>query len=314
MNRFKYSDSNKRYHTLDYFYKNKFNSKVFKVSLNAGFTCPNRDGKVGYGGCIYCSLSGSGDFAGNPKDDLIKQFNDVKEIMLKKWDTSKYIGYFQANTNTYASLDVLKEKYETILNLDNVIGLSIATRPDSITDECLDYLEELSKRTYLTIELGLQTIHEKTSILINRCHSLQCFEQMVRKLRDRNINVVVHIINGLPYETKEMMIETVKYLNNLDIQGIKIHMLHIIKNTKLEELYNKEHFHVLTKEEYVDIVCDQLEYLREEIVINRITGDPVKDDLIEPNWLIKKFCVLNEIDKELVRRDSYQGKKIKEEN
>ena len=135
---------------------------------------------------------------------------------------------------------------------------------------------------------------------------------MVRKLRDRNINVVVHIINGLPYETKEMMIETVKYLNNLDIQGIKIHMLHIIKNTKLEELYNKEHFHVLTKEEYVDIVCDQLEYLREEIVINRITGDPVKDDLIEPNWLIKKFCVLNEIDKELVRRDSYQGKRIKE--
>ena len=314
MNRFKYSDSNKRYHTLDYFYKNKFNSKVFKVSLNAGFTCPNRDGKVGYGGCIYCSLSGSGDFAGNPKDDLIKQFNDVKEIMLKKWDTSKYIGYFQANTNTYASLDVLKEKYETILSLDNVVGLSIATRPDSITDECLDYLEELSKRTYLTIELGLQTIHEKTSILINRCHSLECFEQMVRKLRDRNINVVVHIINGLPYETKEMMIETVKYLNNLDIQGIKIHMLHIIKNTKLEELYNKEHFHVLTKEEYVDIVCDQLEYLREEIVINRITGDPVKDDLIEPNWLIKKFCVLNEIDKELVRRDSYQGKKIKEEN
>ena len=314
MNRFKYSDSNKRYHTLDYFYKNKFNSKVFKVSLNAGFTCPNRDGKVGYGGCIYCSLSGSGDFAGNPKDNLIKQFNDVKEIMLKKWDTSKYIGYFQANTNTYASLDVLKEKYETILSLDNVVGLSIATRPDSITDECLDYLEELSKRTYLTIELGLQTIHEKTSILINRCHSLECFEQMVRKLRDRNINVVVHIINGLPYETKEMMIETVKYLNNLDIQGIKIHMLHIIKNTKLEELYNKEHFHVLTKEEYVDIVCDQLEYLREEIVINRITGDPVKDDLIEPNWLIKKFCVLNEIDKELVRRDSYQGKKIKEEN
>ena len=314
MNNFKYSDSNKRYHTLDYFYKNKFNSKVFKVSLNAGFTCPNRDGKVGIGGCIYCSLSGSGDFAGNPKDNLIKQFNDIKDIMLKKWDSSKYIGYFQANTNTYASLDVLKEKYETILNLDNVIGLSIATRPDSISDECLDYLEELSKRTYLTIELGLQTIHESTSKLINRCHTLECFEDMVKKLRDRNINVVVHIINGLPYETKEMMIETVKYLNKLDIQGIKIHMLHIIKNTKLEELYNKEHFHVLSREEYVDIVCDQLEYLREEIVINRITGDPVKDDLIEPNWLVKKFCVLNEIDKELVRRDSYQGKKIKEEN
>ena len=314
MNKFKYSYNNKRYHTLDYFYKNKFNSKVFKVSLNAGFTCPNRDGKVGIGGCIYCSLSGSGDFAGNPKDNLIKQFSEVKDIMLKKWPDSKYIGYFQANTNTYASIDVLKEKYETILKLPNVIGLSIATRADSITEECLDYLESLSKRTYLTVELGLQTIHEKTSILINRCHTLECFEDMVKKLRKRNINVVVHIINGLPYETKDMMLETVKYLNNLDIQGVKIHMLHIIKNTKLEDLYNKEHFPVLTREEYVDIVCDELELLRPEIVINRITGDPVKEDLIEPNWLLKKFCVLNEIDKELVRRDSYQGKKINEEN
>ena len=311
---FKYGYNNKRYHTLDYFYKNKFNSKVFKVSLNAGFTCPNRDGKVGVGGCIYCSNSGSGDFAGNPKDSLIKQFNDIKDIMLKKWESSKYIGYFQANTNTYASLDVLKEKYETILSLPNVIGLSIATRADSITEECMDYLEELSKRCFLTVELGLQTIHESTSILINRCHTLECFETTLKELRKRDINVVVHIINGLPYETKEMMLETVKYLNNLDIQGIKIHMLHIIKNTKLEELYKKEHFPVLTREEYVDIVCDQLELLRPEIVINRITGDPVKEDLIEPNWLLKKFCVLNEIDKELVRRDSYQGKKIKEEN
>lgn len=310
MKEFKYSDNNKRYHTLDYFYKHKFNSKVFKVSLNGNFTCPNRDGTVGYKGCIYCSNSGSGDFAGNPKDSLIKQFEEVKNIMLKKWPNSKYIGYFQANTNTYAPINVLKEKYETILNLDNVIGLSIATRPDSISDECLDYLEELSKRTYLTVELGLQTIHEKTSILINRCHTLECFNNTVEKLRQRNINVVVHIINGLPYETKEMMIETVKYLNNLDIQGIKIHMLHIIKNTELAKMYEKEKFHVLSKEEYVDIVCDELEYLRPEIVINRITGDPVKEDLIEPTWLLKKFCVLNEIDKEMVRRNSYQGKKI----
>ena len=185
-----------------------------------------------------------------------------------------------------------------------------ATRSDSITDECLDYLEELSKKTYLTIELGLQTIHEKTAKLINRCHTLDNFYEMVLKLRKRNINVVVHIINGLPYETKEMMIETVKYLNNLDIQGIKIHMLHILKGTALENLYKKEKFKILSKEEYVNIVCDQLEYLREEIVINRITGDPKKDDLVEPEWLIKKFCVLNEIDKELVKRNSFQGKKI----
>ena len=312
-NNFKYSDNNKRYHTLDYFYKHKFNSKVFKVSLNAGFSCPNKDGTVGVKGCIYCSNSGSGDFAGNVKDDLVTQFNKVKEIMNRKWPNSKYIGYFQANTNTYAPLDELKEKYEIILKQDNVIGLNIATRPDAITEECMDYLEELSKRTYLTVELGLQTIHEKTSKLINRCHTLECFKNTVENLRKRNINVVVHIINGLPYETKEMMLETVKYINNLDIQGVKIHMLHILKNTELAKMYEKEHFHVLTREEYVDIVIDELELLREEIVINRITGDPKKEDLIEPNWLIKKFGVLNEIDKEMVRRDSYQGKKIKKD-
>ena len=304
---FKNTIDNKRYYTLDYFYKHKFNSKVFKVSLNAGFSCPNIDGTVGYGGCIYCSKTGSGEFAGNKEDAIEKQFKEIKEMMHNKWPKAKYIGYFQANTNTYAPINILKEKYETILNLDNVVGLNIATRPDSITDECLDYLEELSKRTYLTIELGLQTIHEDTSILINRCHTLKCFEDMVKRLRERNINIVVHIINGLPYETKEMMLETVKYLSNLDIQGIKIHMLFILKDTELETLYKKEKFHILTKEEYVDIVCDQLEYLREDIVVNRITGDPKISDLVEPDWLIKKVTILNDIDKEMVRRSSYQG-------
>ena len=308
---FKYSDSNKRYYTLDYFYKHKFNSKVFKVSLNAGFTCPNKDGKVGTKGCIYCSKSGSGEYGGNVLGDLVTQFNKVKEMMLKKWPKAKYIGYFQANTNTYAKVNVLKEKYEKILSLDNVVGLNIATRPDSITDECLLYLEELSKKTYLTIELGLQTIHEKTSKLINRCHTLDCFYNMVKKLREKNINVVVHIINGLPYETKDMMIDTVKYLSDLDIQGIKIHMLSILKDTELEKLYNKEHFDILSRDDYINIVCDQLEYLREDIVVNRITGDPKVDDLIEPNWLIKKVTILNDIDKELKRRNSYQGIKYK---
>jgi len=307
MNKFKYSLDNKRYHTLTYFYKQKFNSKICKISLNAGFTCPNIDGKVGTGGCIYCSNLGSGEYAGNKKDDLHTQFEKVKKVLNNKWKDAKYIGYFQAHTNTYAPLSILKEKYETILKEDNVIGLSIATRPDSISDECLEYLADLAKRTYLTVELGLQSIHEKTSIYINRCHDLKCFEDCVLKLRKKNINVVVHIMNGLPFETKEMMIETVKYLNKLDIQGIKIHMLHILKNTKLANIYINEPFHVLTKEEYIDIVCDQLEYLRPEIVIHRITGDPSKDDLIEPTWLLKKFCVLNDIDKLLVKRNSYQG-------
>ena len=308
---FKYSDTNKRYYTLDYFYKHKFNSKVFKVSLNAGFTCPNKDGTVGVGGCIYCSKSGSGEYGGDKNKDLITQFNEVKDVMLKKWNNAKYIGYFQANTNTYASVDVLKEKYEPILKQKDVVGLSIGTRCDAISEECLDYLSDLNSRTFLTIELGLQTIHESTSILINRCHTLECFTDMVKKLRDRNINVVVHIINGLPYETHDMMIETVRFLSNLDIQGIKIHALSILKGTRLEELYNKTHFHVMDRSEYINTVCDQLEYLREDIVVHRLTGDPMVSDLIEPKWLIKKTTILNDIDKEMVRRNSYQGIKYK---
>ena len=300
INKFKYSSDNKKYYTLNYYYRNKYNSKVFKVSLNAGFGCPN---KKNGNGCIYC-LNGSGENRGM---SLTEQFNIVKNTMEKKWKNSKYIGYFQADTNTYAPLSKLKECYESILNIDGVIGLNIATRPDSITDEVYDYLEELSKRTDLVVEIGLQTIHEKTAKLINRGHSLECFNECIKELRKRNINVVVHIINGLPYESKEDMIETIKYVSNLDIQGIKIHMLFILKGTELEKMYNLTHFHVLTKEEYIDIVCDQLEYLREDIVVNRITGDPIKELTIEPKLLFKKFCVLNDIDKEMVRRDSYQG-------
>ena len=307
---FKYSDSNKRYHTLDYFYKHKFGCKVFKVSLNGGFSCPNVDGTLGTRGCIYCSPLGSGEFAGRSCDDLVKQFNTIRDMMNNKW-SGKYIGYFQARTNTYAPVSVLKEKYEKILELDDVVGLSIATRPDCISDECLDYLSDLNKRTFLTVELGLQSIHESTNKLINRCHSLECFVDTVNRLRKRNINVVVHIINGLPYETKDMMIDTAKHLNELGIDGIKIHMLHIIKDTLLADFYEKNKFHILSKDEYIDIVINQLEVLNENIVINRITGDPVKEDLIEPKWLLKKFCVLNDIDKEMVKRDTYQGIKAK---
>ena len=307
MNNFKYSNTNKRYHTLDYYYKKKYNSKIFKVSLNGGFTCPNIDGTVGYGGCIYCSKTGSGEFAGNITDDIEEQFTKVKQMMHKKWPKAKYIAYFQARTNTYAKIDRLKELYEKALKQENVVGINIATRPDAISDECLDYLEELNHRTDVTIELGLQTIKEETTKLINRCHSLECFENMVKELRKRNIDVVVHIINGLPYETKEDMLNTVKYLNKLDIQGIKIHMLSVCKDTPLELMYKEKKFHILTKEEYIDIVINQLELLREEIVIHRITGDPKLEDLIEPLWLIKKFCVLNDIDKEMVKRDTYQG-------
>lgn len=302
---FKYSLDNKRYHTLNYYYKTKYGKKTFKVSLNGNFSCPNK--KNGHG-CIFCSRLGSGDFAGDVEKDLITQFNEVKEIMERKWPNSYYIGYFQANTNTYAPLNILKEKYETILNLPNVIGLNIATRSDSISDECYDYLSDLNKRTNLIVELGLQSIHEKTLKFINRGHTLKNFEKAVKELQKRNIQVVVHIINGLPGETKEDMLETVKYLNNLHIDGIKIHMLHIIKDTDLADYYKEHPFHVLSKEEYIDIVINELELLDSKIVIHRITGDPKKEDLIAPTWLLKKFCVLNDIDKEMVRRNTYQGK------
>lgn len=306
---FKYTLDNKRYHTLNYYFKNKYGKKTFKVSLNGGFSCPN---KINGKGCIFCSRLGSGDFAGNVEKDLITQFNEVKEIMERKWPNSYYIGYFQANTNTFAPLPILKEKYETILKLPNVVGLNIATRSDAITEECYDYLEELSKRTNLIVELGLQSIHEKTLNFINRGHDLQNFETTIKELQKRNIEVIVHIINGLPGETKQDMIETVKYLNSLKINGIKIHMLHIIKDTDLADYYQEHPFHILTKEEYIDIVISQLEYLSPEIVIHRITGDPKKEDLIEPTWLLKKFCVLNDIDKEMLKRNTYQGAKQKE--
>lgn len=300
---FLYSLDNKRYHTLNYFFRNKFGSKVFKVALNAGFTCPNYKN----GGCIYCSHGSGNNYQ---EMDLVEQFNLVKIPLERKWPNSKYIAYFQANTNTYAPLSVLKEKYEQVLIIPNVYGLDIATRSDALSEEILDYLSELNKRTFLIVELGLQSMHEDTLKFIRRGHDLKNFEEAVKKLKERNIFVVVHIINGLPYETKEMMIETVKYLNTLGIDGIKIHMLYISTGTPLALIYKERAFHLLTKEEYIDIVCEQLEYLDPKIVIMRITGDPIKEELIAPTWLVKKFCVLNDIDKEMKKRDIYQGDKV----
>lgn len=307
MNKFKYSLDNKRYHTYNYHLKNKFNSKVAKISLNASFTCPNRDGKIDTTGCLYCSAKGSGDYAGDRKLSITDQFYQIKEIMDQKWDNLKYIAYFQAFSNTYKPLNELKQIYEEALALPNVVGMNIATRCDTIDDDLIDYLAELSQKTYLTIELGLQTIHEQTMQTMNLGYSLDTFTRAVDKLRAKNLNVVVHIINGLPHETKEMMIDTVQYLNNLDIQGIKIHMLHILKNTPLAKIYKNQPFHILSKAEYVDIVCEQLCYLNEAIVIHRLTGDAKLEDLIVPDWTIKKVSVINDIDKAMVKRNYFQG-------
>ena len=295
----------KHFNTLSNYYKYKYGKKVFKISLNGGFKCP-------HSGCIFCN--GSGDYAGDKNKSLKEQFNDIKELMEKKWNDAYYIVYFQANTNTFAPVSELKEKYEEALSLsDKIIGISIATRCDSITDECLEYLTELNKRTFVQIELGLQTIHEKTSTLINRGHSLEQFDECIKRLKKANLSTVVHIINGLPYETEEMMIETAKYVGSLGVDGIKIHMLYVMKNTKLLDLYNKEKFHILTRDEYVKIVATQLEYLPLSMIVHRLTGDSAKDLLVEPLWSLKKFVVLNEIDKYMRKNKIYQGDKIKED-
>ncbi len=301
---FKYTLDNKRYHTLNYFFRNKFKGKVFKVALNAGFSCPNFKNKQG---CIFCK-HGSGNNLENIS--LEEQFELVKKPLDKKWPKAKYIAYLQANSNTYAPLLVLKEKYERVLKIDNVIGLDIATRSDCLTEEILDYLEELNKRTFLIVELGLQSSFDKTLELINRGHDKDNFIWAVQELKKRGIFVGVHIINGLPFEDKEMMVETVKFLNELKIDAIKIHMLYIPKETKIAEMYQNKEFDLLTKEEYIDIVCTQLEYLDSKVVVMRITGDPIKDDYLAPKWLEKKFCVLNDIDKEMKKRDIYQGDKV----
>lgn len=307
MTGFKYAFDNKRYHTWNYYLRNTFGEKVFKVSINAGFTCPNIDGKISHGGCTYCSKEGSGDFAGNPKDNLIKQFHDIKQMMLKKWAHAKYIGYFQAYTNTYAPLEILKEKYETVLQMDDVIGLSISTRPDCLPDDVVDYLAQLNERTNLWVELGLQTIHDSTSKLINRGHDYKSFLDGLEKLKARNIKVVVHIINGLPGEDYDMMMDTAKAVSQMGVDGIKIHLLHVIKDTPMEKMLEKEMLNLMTQDEYVNLVCDQLEILPETMIVHRLTGDGKRDELVGPLWSLKKWEVLNQIDDTLKQRNSYQG-------
>lgn len=298
----------KRYHTLNYYYRNLFKEKVFKVALDGGFTCPNRDGTVGFGGCIFCSSRGSGDFAGNRCNNLKQQFQEVSQKMHKKWPKAKYIGYFQAFSSTYAPAEELKEMYETILAEDQVVGLAIATRPDCLSNEILDVLEDINKKTFLWIELGLQTTHEETQKLINRGHSYQTFLDSVHKLRERNINVVVHIILNLPTENKEDMMKTAKTVAKLPIQGIKIHMLHLLKDTPMVKLYEKGLLSFMSRDEYIELLVDILEILPPEIVIHRLTGDGPPNLLIEPLWTLKKWEVLNAIDDVLKRRNSWQGK------
>ncbi len=298
----------KPYNVLNAYYRDIFGSKVFKVSLNGGFTCPNRDGTAGVGGCTFCSVEGSGDFAGDPQKPLALQFDAVCGRMRQKWPDAKYIAYFQANTNTYDSPARLRQLYDEALNLDdNIVGLAIATRCDALDADIYDLLAEINERTHLQVELGLQTIHPDTAETINRGHDLDCFTTAARELVRRNINTVVHIINGLPGETKQDMLATVDYINSLHVQGIKIHMLHVMKHTAMGHAYLKKPFPILSRDEYVDIVCDQIERLDPSIIIHRLTGDAPDSLLLAPAWTRKKFVVMNEIDKMLRRRGTHQG-------
>nr|WP_223869347.1 TIGR01212 family radical SAM protein [Paenibacillus sabuli] len=298
----------KRFHTWNYEMRQAFGGKVFKVMLDAGFTCPNRDGSIAAGGCTFCSARGSGDFAGSRRDDLVTQFNTVRDRQHRKWPHAQYIGYFQAYTNTYAPLETLRDYYETVLRQPGVVGLSIATRPDCLPDEVVDYLAELNSRTYLWVEMGLQTVHESTSQLINRAHDTQCYRDAVARLRARGIRVCAHIIYGLPQETHAMMLDTGRAVARMDVQGIKIHLLHLMRKTPMVKQYEAGLLRFLERDEYVALVCDTLELLPPEMIVHRLTGDAPRDLLLGPTWSLRKWDVLNAIDAELVRRDTWQGR------
>ncbi len=307
---FIYSDDNKRYHTWNYHLRRKFGTKVMKIALNAGFTCPNIDGTKGVGGCIYCSPSGSGDFAGDKRLPIDAQFDAVCGKMREKWHEGLYIAYFQARTNTYAPVRVLRDRFESVLARPGVVGISIATRADCLPGDVLDYLSELNERTYLIVELGLQSVFDETGERINRCHTYAEFLEGYNALEKRGINTCVHLINGLPGEDRAMMLKSASAVAALRPHCVKLHLLHVLKNTPLAEMYERGGFELLEMEEYVSIIADQLELLPPETVIQRLTGDGARASLIGPMWSLKKFEVLNAIDKEMEQRQTFQGNKF----
>lgn len=297
----------KRYRTQNEYLRKKFGKKTIKLSLNAGMSCPNRDGTKGCSGCTYCSASLSGDFSGNPEKSITEQLRDQVDLLSGKWNDCLYIAYFQAGSNTYAPLEKLRSVYEEALAFENVNGIAIGTRADCIDRETAGYLTELSKRTYLSVELGLQTIYDTTAEKINRCHSYSDFLSTYYMLKELGINTGIHIINGLPGETREMMMQTAYEVSRLKPHSVKIHMLHIIKGTRLAEEYHETPFKIMDLEEYIDLVCDQIEIMHPDTVIERITGDGNRETLIAPLWSTNKKAVLNGIDKELRKRETYQG-------
>lgn len=307
---FKYTLDNKRYHTLNYYTLNKYKRRMFKASVNAGFTCPNIDGTAGTGGCIYCTR-GASEFTLSSDVSITEQIKKEKERIYKKWGDTGIIAYFQANTNTYAPAKELRSKYFEALNA-GVDGISIATRADCLDDDILNLLEEINNITDLTVELGLQTVFDETAGIINRCHNFECFLNGYNKLKARNIRVCIHIINGLPGETYEMMMKTAEIVGSLKPDAVKIHLLHIMKGTFIAKMYEENKVNVLEKDEYVKIVSNQLTYLPETTVIERITGDGSKEGLIAPLWSLNKISVLGSIDKFMADNNLTQGDRCRD--
>ena len=309
MNTFKYSFNEKRYHTFNYYLKTKYQNKVSKVIIDAGFTCPNRDGSKAFGGCIFCSDSGSGDSNLFSKENILDQYYKNKKIMDNKWPNTFYIPYFQSFSNTYGPLNKIKEMLEEFLKMDEVVEIAIATRCDCLEDEVVEYLDEVSHIKPIWLEIGLQTSNDKTGKIINRQYSFDDFKNALYKLEKTNIKVCVHVINGIPFETKDDMLQTIKDINHLPFDAIKIHMLHILKNTSLATLDAINNYQLITRDEYIELVVKQLELLKPEIVVQRLTGDPLADELIKPDWLLNKTTILNDIDKLMRKLDTYQGSK-----
>lgn len=296
------------YHTLDSHMKSLFGQKVYKIALDGGFTCPNRDGTLDRRGCIFCSAGGSGDFAADRRLGITEQLEQGKQLLSRKHTGSRYIAYFQAYTNTYAPVEVLRRLYKEAMDHPDVAGLSIATRPDCLDKDVLALLAELNHQKPVWVELGLQTVHEQTAARIRRGYPLSCFETALDGLNRHGIDVIVHTILGLPGETFDDMVQTVRYLSHKNIQGIKPQLLHVLKGTDLADVYEKEHFHILTLEEYTDILIRCIELLPPEVVVHRITGDGPKSLLIEPQWSGHKKFVLNEIHREFKSRQTWQGR------
>ena len=299
--------NDKPYHSLDYELKRRFGEKIYRLALNGGMTCPNRDGRIGYGGCIFCSSGGSGEFAADPALSIRQQIAEARERLAGRRQANHYIAYFQAYTNTYAPVPYLRSIFTEAISCPEIILLSIATRPDCLQPEIVNLLSELSRIKPVWVELGLQTIHEDTAALIRRGYPLSVYEDAVSRLRSHGIEIITHVILGLPGEDRERMLQTIRYLNGRDIQGIKLQLLHILKGTRLAEIYMDEPFKLLALDEYADLIISAVELLPPNIVVHRITGDGPKNILIGPLWSGDKKRVLNAINREFEKRNTYQG-------